>query len=183
MKFLFKLLAYPLVLGVAFLYMVPAQAVVIEGVTPSGKFKSVFVTEAGRLPVETSTGAVQHVIVDSGSITAYQGAAPWAVTTGVGVSVTVSASTSSVTVNNQVSVTGAASVCYPADATRKQGVFCNSEPTGGVNIYIGAAGVTTANGAILMPGDCYSPDNPTVYIGALNCISTATASGFYIYGK
>jgi len=181
MKTLLRLLMYPLVIGAAFLYLGTAEAVVIEGVTPSGKFKSVFVTEDGRLPIEVSTGAAQHVIVDSGTVTAFQGAAPWSVTTTAGVTVTVAASTSSLTVNDQFTTSGASSICYPTDATRKQGVICNSSES--VNIYIGASPVTVGGGAILTPGSCYSPDGPSAYVGSLGCISTATASGFYIYGK
>jgi hypothetical protein len=181
MKTVCRLLVYPIVFAAAFMYLGTAQAVVIEGVTPSGKFKSVFVTEAGRLPIEISTGAAQHVIVDSGTITAFQGGAPWAVTTAVGVAVTVAPSTSAVTVNDQFSVSGASSNCYPADSARKQGVICNSSES--VNIYIGGPGVGTGTGAILGPGSCYSPDVPTAFVGPLSCISTAPASGFYIYGK
>jgi hypothetical protein len=180
MRTFLRLLAYPVVFGLAFLYLGTAQAVVIEGVTPSGKFKSVFVTEAGRLPIEVSTGSVSHVIVDSGTITSYQGGT-WNVGTAVGVSVTVNASTSATTVNSQVSVTAIQSTCYPADPLRKQGVFCNASDS--INIYIGAVGVTPLSGAILGPGSCYSPDVPTAYIGSLTCVSTAPVTGFYIYGK
>jgi len=161
-----------------------AGAVVIEGTTPSGKFKTVGLSEAGRFLVETSTGLAQHVVVDSGTITANQGAAgsqAWNVTTAVGVAVTVKASTSAVTFTSQFVVGAAAATCYPADTLRKQGVICNSDLTN--NIFIGAAGVSTANGAILGPGSCYSPDVPAAYVGSLACISTGTASGFYIYSE
>jgi len=181
MKTLLRLLMYPLVLGAALLYMGTAEAVVIEGVTPSGKFKSVFVTEAGRLPIEVSTGAAQHVIVDTGTVTVYQGGGVWNIATTAGVAITVQASTSSVSQNAQFATSGISSLCYPADPARKQGVICNSDAS--VNIYIGGSPVTTANGAILTPGSCYSPDGPSAFVGSLACISTAPASGFYIYGK
>jgi len=158
-----------------------ANAVIIEGVTPSGKFKSVFVTEAGRLPVETTTGTAQHVIVDSGTITAFQGTKPWAVSTAVGVAVTVKSSTSSVVATSQFAVTGVASNCYPTDALRSQGVVCNADAN--INIYIGDGGVGVGSGAILQPGSCLSPDVPSSFIGSLFCISTAPVSGFYIYFK
>jgi len=161
-----------------------AGAVVIEGTTPSGKFKTVGLSETGRFLVETSTGLATHVIVDSGTITANQGLAgvnPWPVTTSIGVALTVKASTSSVTFSNQFVTGTGATTCYPADALRKQGVLCNSHES--VNIIIGPPGVTLLNGAILAPGSCYSPDTPAAYVGALGCISSATASGFYIFSE
>ena len=158
-----------------------AGAVVIEGTTPSGKFKTVGLSEQGRFLVETASGTAQHVIVDSGTITANQGTTPWQVTTAVGVAVTVKASTSSVTSNAQFVVGLAESNCYPSSANRKQGVICNSGDS--TNIYIGAPGVAVGNGAILTPGSCYSPDVPAAYVGPLNCVSTAAASGFYIFSE
>ena len=166
---------------VALLLAQGAGAVVIEGTTPLGKFKTVGLSEAGRFLVETSTGLAQHVVVDSGTIVATQGTTPWQVTTAVGVAVTVKASTSTVTVNTQFAVGTSETTCYPSDSDRKQGVICNSSDS--ATFYIGAAGVTSANGAILAAGSCYSPDTPAAYIGELSCISTTTASGFFIYSK
>lgn len=170
-----------LIVGLLLALAQGAGAVVIEGTTPSGKFKTVGLSEAGRFLVETSTGLAQHVIVDSGTITAYQGGAPWSVNTAVGVAVAVKASTSAVTTSAQFIVGVGGSTCYPAAPNRKQGVLCNSSES--INIYIGPVGVTTGSGAILGPGSCYSPDVPAAMVGALGCISTSTASGFYIFSE
>jgi len=170
-----------LLLGLLLALAQGAGAVVIEGTTPSGKFKTVGLSENGRFLVETATGALTHVVVDSGTITAFQGGAPWAVTTAVGVAVTVKASTSAVTFTSQFITGPGLTSCYPADTNRKQGVLCNSSDS--VNIYVGNGAMSTANGAILGPGSCYSPDVPAAFIGELFCRSTATASGFFIYSE
>jgi len=159
---------------------VAARAMIIEGVTPSGKFKSVYVTEDGRIPVETSTGAATHVIVDSGTVRAYQGGV-WNVGTAVGVSVTVTPSTSAVVVTGQFATSGTAGVVYPADVGRKQGTVCNND--GGVNMFVGDSGVGVGTGVLIGPGSCLGPDNPTAFVGALYGISTAAAVGSYIYFK
>jgi len=176
-----KLLPYILLL-----LAVQAGAVVIEGNTPSGKFKTVGVTEDGRFMVMTATGVAQHVVVDTGAITAYQGGT-WTVTTAIGgTGLTVTASTISATVTNQGTTTGVESVIYPADSNRKQGVFCNStEPSvsGDIIIYFGATGIGTGTAAKLKPGDCYSPDQPSSFTGSLVGISTAPANWFYIYHR
>lgn len=170
-----------LIVGLLLALATSAGAVSIDGVTPSGKFKTVGVSEAGRFLVDTSSGLAQHVVVDSGTVTAFQGGAPWSVNTAVGVAVTVKASTSAVTSSAQFIVSPVGTTCYPANANRKQGVLCNSSDS--ANIYVGAPGVGVGNGAILTPGSCYSPDVPAAYVGALGCISTATASGFFIFSE
>lgn len=155
-----------------------AYAVVIEGTTPSGKFKTVGLDESGKFQVSVSSGVAQHVVVDSGTVTSYQGG-QWNVTTTAGTSVTVSASTSSLAVSGQF-VAPLAS-CYPADAARRQGLICNSDA--GADIYIGPPGVGTGTGAILSAGSCLSPDVPSSFVGQLDCTSTAPAHGFFLYFK
>jgi hypothetical protein len=161
----------------------PARAVTIEGFTPLGHFKTVGVSELGELKVISSTGTQQHVIVDTGSVTAFQGGT-WTTTIGnvtIPGGLTVNASTSALTVANTAAVSGVAGVVYPADAARKQGALCNSGPD--TDIWIGPASVAVGAGLKLHPGDCYGPDNPTAYIGALYGVSTAAATVSYIYHK
>lgn len=162
-----------------------AGAVVIEGTTPSGKFKAVGLTEDGRFKVETSTGVAQHVIVDSGTITAFQGGT-WAVTTAAGsAGITVTASTSTAQQFNQGMTGVGPSIIYPADPQRRQGVICNSTPpsVGDIIIYFGDAGVGTGTGGILTPGSCFSPDVPSSFVGAIHGVSTTTANYWYWYSK
>lgn len=147
---------------VLLLAAVGAKATIIEGVTPSGKFKSVFVTEDGRLPIEITTSTLQRVIVDGGFVTVFP-------------------STTTLTVSGQFSVSGAPAVCYPADDSRKQGLLCNNDL--GANMFVGGAGVGVGTGLLVPPGACLGPDNPTAFTGALVCVSTTTLQGSYIYFK
>ena len=157
-----------------------ARAVTIEGNTPSGKFKTVFVTEQGRLPVEIDSTTIQHVIVDTGTATVFQGGT-WTVNLAgtLGGGLTVIASTCATTVAHSVTVSSSAAViCYPADANRKQGVLCNDEDS--IDVFIGPAG---SEYKLLPAGACYSPDTPSSFTGQLSCASTATAKTDYIYEK
>lgn len=164
-----------------------AEGVVIEGVTPSGKFKTVFVTEAGRFPVDLSTGTVTHVIVDSGFITVTQATGTiFNVKTVGGVPITVTAATATVTVNDQFDTFNVPIAVLPADTDRKQGIVCNNadlsaDPS--ILMYLGDSGVNDTNGVPLFPGSCYSPDVPASFTGDLFGFSTSPAHGSYIYHK
>jgi hypothetical protein len=172
-----------------FLFARLVNATTIEGYTPSGNFQTVFVSDSGRLFVSIDSTTPQHVTVDGGTLTHITdpvqvtgpGGVPINVTIPGGVTANVVASTATTSTSAQFNVGMGGSVCYPAIATRKQGVLCNSSDT--ANIYIGPLGVTVLSGALLGPGSCYSPDVPAAYVGSLSCISTAAASGFYIYSE
>lgn len=155
------------------------NAVVIEGTTPSGKFKTVGLSETGRFLVETATGSLQHVVVDSGTITSFQGGV-WNVGTTVGVALEVKASTISLTITGSGSVGLGGGLIYPADPIRAQGVVCNTDPN--LDMRIGAMGSTLMR---LPAGSCYSPDVPSSFVGDLYGSSTGAATvGFaYIYHK
>lgn len=167
-----------LILGawVAMCLAATARGIVIEGTTPNGTFAVVGLDANRAFRVAIGTGTIIHVIVDAGTSTVFQGGAPWIVLP----------STVAVNVTAQFSVTNTPSVVYPADSQRKQGTLCNNDP--GTNIFIGGPAVSTggpAGGVELVPNSCLSPDNPTIFTGALSAVSTsATASkGSYIYFK
>lgn len=163
------------------LFLAPAcHANTIEGFTPSGKFKTVGVSEAGRFFVDTATGIAQHVIVDTGTVTATQAAGQvYNVATSVGVAVTVVPSTSTVVVSAAGVATAVPSIVYPADANRTQGVLCNTDPSG--NILVGN-GVSQSQ--VLFPGSCLSPDVPSAFTGSITGVSTsASVTWSYIYFK
>jgi hypothetical protein len=151
----------------------------IEGVTPTGKLKTVFVTDQGRLPITIDTTTLQHVTVDTGAITAYQGGA-WNVATAVGVAVTVTPSTVATTVTGVIPVGAAAVSCYPADAARKQGILCNIDDSRYMRV-----GNSTTQDLYMMPMTCYSPDNPAAFIGELFCKTTGSfiINSNHIYHK
>ena len=180
-----------LILVLGLLSMKEAGAVIIEGVTPSGKFKSVYVTEAGRLPVETTTGAAQHVIVDSGTVSAFQGGG-WTVdakqsgtwnlslTNTGSTGLVVTASTVATVASGQFNfIFGVPQQVLTSNAARTQSVFCNTGT--GATLWVGGSGVSTSNGMPIVPGSCFSPDVPASFIGTLWAISTAPASGAVIY--
>lgn len=159
-------------------------AVVIEGYTPSGNFKSVGVTENGELAVQNDTATAQHIIVDTGTATVAQGPAgvsPWLVRTVGGIAVTVQASTAAHVQQNQFATSTLATVIFPADANRVQGVICNTDP--GATIWLGDSSVSQINGLPLLAGNCFSPDVPASFQGDLYGVSSATSHGAYIYFK
>jgi hypothetical protein len=168
-----------------------APATVIEGYTPSGNFKSVGVTEDGQLQVQNSTSVAVHVTVDTGAITITLPTGPGGspiplvVTTPAGQQVEVKASTVATVTNACGSSNASASLAYPSDINRTQGVLCNEDTFN--YIWLGGSGVTVGppadvgNGLALPPGGCLSPDMPASFVGQLFVISTDTAKYCYIY--
>jgi hypothetical protein len=186
----------------------PAHAVTIEGFTPAGDFKTVFVSPDGRLYVETATGAVQHVIVDSGTINAIEqglwymgiygldtsgGSLPVTVVSSVTVTIAtgtivVQPLTSTATITGENTVTGPPNfipqLVYPADNLRKQGTLCNEGPaTIRIGAPVGSPVSPTAWGMPFVMGQCYSPDNPSSFRGEIDAVSTATAVVSYFYNE
>lgn len=173
-----------------------AGAVVIEGTTPSGKFKTVGLDEQGNFKVAVGTGTPYHVITDTGSVITTvvnpvevkgnlaavavpvtgPGGGPVPTSTTFSGTVVVAASTSTSVTSAQVSIGIVAFTILSADATRKQSVLCNNDPNG-LTVWIGDSGVTTATGIGLGAGGCMSPDVPTSYIGTLFGISSAATTG------
>lgn len=177
-----------------------AQAIVIEGNTPSGQFKAVGLDNQGRFNVNIATGSAYRVITDTGSvITTIQNpvevkgnalAVPVPVSGAGGGPVpvsgafSVSASTVATPVTAQVNHTAVAGVKLPSDPQRKQSIICNNDPS--LTVWLGAAGVNTTTGIPLAAGGCMSPDVPASFIGDLYGISTMTAltgTISYIYFK
>jgi hypothetical protein len=140
----------------------PVWAVVIEGNTPSGKFKSVFVTEEGRLPVAITTTTLQHVVVDSGTITSYQGGV-WTVGT--------TALPATILTGNCGTVNGSGTV-LTANPARLGMLACNQDMT--MNVWFGGLGVTSLNAPVTPPGACFNPDEGamTIYVGSLYAYTT-----------
>ncbi len=131
-----------------------ARAVPIEGYAPSGAFRAVSVTEDGRLDVEIDTAVVQHVIVDTGTITAYLQTAP---SLGHGCS----------------SVSSGSTLLLATNATRKGTLLCNEDLT--LNAWFGDATTTNANTPTTPPGSCVNPDagGSLIYTGPLYAYTTA----------
>lgn len=170
----------------------PAQAVVIEGTTPSGQFKAVGLDSTGALRVGISTGVAYHVITDTGSVVNILGsvevkgnlaAVPVPVTGAGGAPVAVSGtftaisvSTSGTVVSSQINASAIGFTVLAAASTRKQSIVCNIDSTGHT-IWLGPSGVTTSNGIPLAAGACMSPDVPTSFVGLLSGISTAPVTG------
>lgn len=196
-KMMLRLAMYPLVLGLSFMYMGSVQAVVIEGTTPSGKFKTVGLDNEGHLLVAIGTGTVvSHVITDTGSVTnativgsvevkgnstavpvPVSGAlgGPINVTGSVTGTFSAAASTAATVTTSQPSFGPGESTALAADPLRKQSVICNNDPS--VTAYLGPAGVTTGSGMALGAGGCMSPDVPASFTGQINAISTAATTG------
>lgn len=166
-----------LALGLAFIFALkPAHAVIIEGFTPSGDFRTVAVSDDGRLLVATSTGVAQAVFFTSTQPVLAQQFGIWtvalssAITVEVGTEVTVTASTAATGTQAQTDCTNVASAIMPAASTRKQGILCNQDAS--ANCWLGNSGVTTSNGLLLGPGACFSPDGPSSYVGSIFGISS-----------
>lgn len=157
-----------------------ARAVVIEGTTPSGRFKTVGVSEQGRFFVEVASGTAQHVIVDEGTVTVKQGSSPWVISTssgpGGGGSITVVAGSAANTITFSGTVGPISNQIYPGDTDRVQGVICNLDPN--LTIMIGASSV---NNMPLLAGSCYSPDTPLSFVGQLTGNTTTAVSVPYAY--
>jgi hypothetical protein len=194
---LIKHLVRALIAASLFGAAMPAMAVVIEGTTPSGKFKTAGLDEQGNFRVAVGSGTPQHIIVDS-SVPVYA-VNPFPVTgiggtpvimqgsiAGTPIPVTVNgtfavtASTAINTTSSQGSVNGASTLIYPADPLRKQGCVCNNG-TDSQNLWVGPSGVTTASGVKLTVGSCLCPDTPSSYTGSLYGASTTTVQTSYIY--
>lgn len=166
-----------LAVSLAFIFALkPAHAVIIEGFTQSGDFRTVQVSDDGRLLVATSTGVAQAVFFTSTQpVNAIQ-QGTWTVglssgiTIAVGTEVTVVASTAATGTQAQVSCTNVAAVILPAAATRKQAILCNQD--GSSNCWVGNSGVTAGNGLLMGPGSCFSPDGPSSYVGSIFGISS-----------
>jgi len=180
-----------LLVGSACLYAVNSQAIVIEGTTPQGTFKAVGLDSSAAFRVAVSTGISYHVITDTGSHTTVDniveikgGAANTPVpVSGAGGgaiavtgSFTATTSTAGIVVAAHFNIaTGGVSV-LAIDATRKQSIICNNDPSG-LTAWLGPSGVSTANGIPLAAGACMSPDVPSSFVGELVAVGTAAATG------
>lgn len=185
MKTLLKALALPL----ALCFASPASAVVIEGTTPSGKFKTVGLDENGNFRVATATSSIQIVITATGSVTSIPGgvsinntalvpAIVQGSVTGVPLPVTgnftVSVATAGVVTASQVPVapTALEFTILATASTRKQSIVCNNDSS--LTVWLGPVGVTTATGIPLAAGACMAPDVPASFVGQMNGISSTT---------
>lgn len=150
-------------------------AVIIEGFTTTGQFLSVQVSADGRLLVSNDPGLAQAVFfVSSQPVNAFQ-AGSWTVDISTPITISASSivnvklSTASNLSSAQITVNTSAQI-LSADATRTQSIVCNESLA---SSWIGPLGVTTANGVLLGPGACFSPDTPASFTGDLYAVSTS----------
>lgn len=194
MRKLFKALMYPLVLGAAYCYLSTAWAVVIEGTTPQGQFKTVGLDSQGRFQVNISSGVAYRVITDTGSVTNITntvtvkgsspnglviqgdpGGIPVPVTGALSGTISVTASTAAAITSSQPNIVTTPFTILGVDPNRKQSIVCNNDPA--LTVWLGNASVATTTGIPLGAGGCMSPDVPASFTGALFGISSATTSG------
>src|SRR3989304_4545354 len=138
---------WPLILAFSFA-ATKANAVVIEGFTPSGQFVTVGVSDDGRLLISVSTGVAQTVTFASTQpVTAFQGTTPWIIQSTVAVSVvplgsfSVTPTSATINVTTQVNVTSAGQTLCAASTTRLGCFFCNQSAS--IHVFWGTTGATT----------------------------------------
>lgn len=148
-----------------------SRAVTIEGITPSGVFKTVQLQENGRFNIQATTDTLIHVYVDTGVVTVRQeGGVSWSVTL----------STTGTPLPSSGTVANTGSVIMTADAKRRQTIICNDSDLTSTNgtIYVTACPAISSGpasvGFPLRQGFCYAPDGPASFQGALCGFSTTT---------
>ena len=152
-----------------------SRAVIIEGFTESGTFRSVLVSPDGRMLIAASTGVAQAVFFTSSQpVTASQGTTPWIVSQNSPVvldQASVISTAATLTVTN-FTVNAVAVEVLSIDLTRKSSLVCNDSTLSAFFDFTVA--VTTPTGKFLPPGACFSPDSPISYVGPL-FINTTTS--------
>lgn len=177
-----------------------ALATTIEGYTPTGTFQSVFVSDDGRLFVETSSGVAQAVTVVGGTV-AVQNTQGGSLTVNAtidgepievncisgcsgGGGVPVASMTVTVSAQGSSVGGGVSFELIAANANRKSFSIRNtSDLTGMVTVlYIGPVGVDENDGMPLFPGESYDPAGPhATFTGALSGNSTGSVTWATIY--